>query len=159
MKEKLKIKKTIKDGKFLIEFEGSIDEDASFEDIPFDFDSEYLFDFNNLKAINTCGAREWILFLKKLDNSVKITYQRCPRILVEHMNGVKGFVKTGARVKSFYAPYYCKEKDIEKMILLQDSDIKDGMPPAIKNDYGDEMDFDASWELYFNFLKQPKRDI
>ena len=158
MNEKLKIKKTKRDGKLLVEFEGSIDEDASFEDIPFDSESEYFFDFNKLKAINTCGAREWISFLKKIDNNIKITYQRCPRILIEHMHRVKGFIKTGARVKSFYAPYYCKEKDIEKIILLQDTDIKNDRPPAIKNNHGDEMDFDASWELYFNFLKQPRRD-
>ena len=154
MNEKLRIKKTIKEDKMLVEFEGSIDEDAYFEDIPFDPKTEYLFDFNNLTRINSCGIREWISFLKKFDGNAKLTYQRCPRILVDQINRAQGLLRKGVRIKSFYAPYYCKEKDIEKTILLQDSDLKDGNPPSIKNDYGDEMYFDASMDQYLQFLKR-----
>ncbi|MCY4523825.1 MAG: hypothetical protein OXB84_03710, partial [Halobacteriovoraceae bacterium] len=98
MHEKLKIKKIIKENQLLVELEGIMDEDASFENIPHDQKKEYLFDFNNIKKINSCGIREWISFLKKLDDNAHTIYQRCPRIIVDQMNRIQGFIKKGGKV-------------------------------------------------------------
>ncbi|MCY4523505.1 MAG: hypothetical protein OXB84_02070, partial [Halobacteriovoraceae bacterium] len=67
--------------------------------------------------------------------------------------------KKGGKVISFYAPYYCKQKDREESVLLHNSDIKNGEPPKLKNTEGDDMDFDASKDQYFKFLRQVNKNL
>lgn len=152
MKQKLKIDKKTEDGKLFVELDGIIDEDVNFDGILNAKQKEYIFNFDKITMINSCGIREWINFLEKLGN-VKTIYRRCPQIVIEQMNITQGFLGKNSKVESFYAPYYCEKTDMEKKVLLKTSDIKNGKAPLIKNDQGDEMEFDAIEEQYFGFLK------
>ena len=149
---KLKIDKKTEGSKLIINLDGVIDEDVNFEEILNTSQKEYVFNFDKITMINSCGIREWINFLEKL-GKVKIMYQRCPQIVIEQMNITQGFLGKNCKVESFYAPYYCEKTDVEKKVLLKTSDIKNGKAPSVKNDQGDEMEFDAIEEQYFGFLK------
>ncbi len=136
-------------------FAGNIDEDASFAEIEKVQEKEYVFDFDKVNMINSCGIREWIKFIEKLPKDAKIIYQKCPQIIIEQMNMVHGFIRQGASIESFYAPYYDEDSDTEHKILLKSSDIKDGKAPAVKSpESGKEMEFDAIEAQYFGFLKK-----
>ena len=114
---------------------GSIDEDSNFDFISV-IKNEITFDLDAITLINSCGIREWIKFQDTIDNNCKINYKNCPQIIVEQMNIIKGFVRNGGTIISFYAPYYDKEADTE-----------------IKNDEGEILEFDDIEAQYFNFLK------
>ena len=154
MASKLEIGTQLLDDKLTVEFSGAIDEDAQFDAIGGLKANEYVFNFERIQMINSCGVREWINFLEKVDSGAKVTYVNCPQIIVEQMNMVHGFLREGASVESFYAPYFDEDKDEEKKILLKASDVKGGKAPVMKSDSGAELEFDAIEEQYFRFLKK-----
>ena len=154
MNNKLKITEKKDNGNLWLEFEGIIDEDVDFSEILDKKEKELHCNFDKITMINSCGIREWIAFLDKLDDDARVFYYKCPQVIIEQMNLVHGFIRKNYRVESFYAPYYCQDTDTEKKILLNVQDIKNGKAPSIKNDHGVEMEFDALEEQYFEFLSQ-----
>ncbi len=154
MSDKLQIDTHIVDDKLIINFIGQMDEDADFSKILNIKASHFVFDFEKISLLNSCGIREWITFLDGISEDVKITYMNCPQIIIEQMNMVHGFIKEGAKIESFYAPYYCESCDEECKVLIQTSDLKDLHAPSQKCEKcGEEMEFDAIEAQYFNFLK------
>lgn len=155
MSEKLAINTQILDGTAMVTLSGEIDEDSNFSKLESLSDAKYVFDFNDITMINSCGIREWITFIEKLDPKISIVYQRCPQVIIEQINMVHGFLRAGAQIESFYAPYFSEDEDKEYKILLKVDQIKDGKAPDMKSpDTGDDLEFDAIEEQYFNFLKQ-----
>jgi len=149
----LTIKTRILDNKCIVDLEGHIDEDSDFGEI-LELDMEcYHFNFEKVEMINSCGIREWITFLGKLKPSCKVSYLRCPQVIIEQMNMVNGFVKDGAQIESFYAPYYCENCDSEKAILVKTKDVSSKKAPKVKcEECENEMEFDGLEDQYFNFM-------
>src|SRR5690606_18959329 len=106
MSDGLEIKVIPQEQGVLIELIGRIDEDSHFESILKQTFSHYIFDFNGVSLINSCGVREWINLVSKLAQNASITYRHCPQIMIEQMNMVQGFFPPGAKIESFYAPYF-----------------------------------------------------
>jgi hypothetical protein len=132
---------------------GVIDEDINFTAINPGNCKKILFDFQDCELINSCGIREWIQFLGKLPKNLAIEYANCPQIIIEQVNMVKGFITANARVKSFYAPYFCETCDKEHAVLIESSQIKNMKAPEIKCPTCQYvMDFDAIATQYFHFL-------
>ncbi len=151
----LKIEKQITNDSAIIEFIGSIDEDFDYSGLESLNQKKYIFDFKQVAMINSCGIREWINFINKLDAAAEIVYKDCPQIVIEQMNMVHGFLKAGASIDSFYAPYFCEKCDKEEKIFLSSADISDGKAPSQKcKDCGAELEFDDIEEQYFAFLKR-----
>ena len=137
----------------LIKLSGRIDEDSHFNAITNLNSTAYLFDFENINLINSCGVREWITFLSSLPTGSKIVYRHCPQIMVEQMNMVQGFLPAGAQIESFYAPYFDPDADQEVKVLLKTSEVIGAKAPKKTNAQGIELEFDALEAQYFNFLK------
>lgn len=155
MSEKLLINKQITDNCVNISLEGSIDEDSNFEELLQLGQKEYHFNFDKITMINSCGIRTWISFIEKLPDDAKIVYSNCPQIVIEQMNMVHGFIRKGATIESFYAPYFCEECDLEKKVLLKVDQVQGTNAPTVMCDQCEkEMEFDDIEEQYFNFLKQ-----
>ncbi len=155
MNKNLEIGLNVVGKKVIVDLKGSIDEDSDFTEIEKIQVEHYSFNFENVTMINSCGIRDWIRFIEKLPDSATISYLKCPQIIIEQINMVHGFIRKGASIESFYAPYYDEESDTEHKILLNSADIKDGKAPTIKSpDSGKEMEFDAIEEQYFSFLKK-----
>lgn len=158
MTGKLNIDTQIIDDKVVVQFSGSIDEDANFDKIQNLNQKIYEFDFDKLQLINSCGIREWISYVEGIPAEAKLIYKNCPQIIIEQMNMVHGFVKKGAEIESFYAPYYCESCDNESKIHLKTSQVVDKKAPVVACPKcgASPMEFDAIEEQYFNFLTQGK---
>ena len=131
---------------------GSIDEDSNFESISV-AKNQIVFNLEEVSLINSCGIREWIKFQDTIDINCKISYKNCPQIIVEQMNIIKGFVRSGGNIVSFFAPYYDEKSDTEIKKLIKPIDVIDGKAPIFKNDDGALLEFDDIEAQYFNFLK------
>ncbi len=133
---------------------GQIDEDADLGSMTVDGKTKVIFNLNDVTMINSCGIRDWVEFQKNIDDATEIVYRNCPQVIIEQLNIIKGFIKSGGVVESFYAPYYDEKNDKEIKILLTPSEVVDGKAPVKKNEDGEELDFDEIELQYFNFLKK-----
>lgn len=155
---KLEIGRQIKDGICYLNFKGCIDEDFNFEQLVAEKHPKYLIDFNQVDMINSCGIREWILFLEKLSKDSQIIYINCPQVIVQQINMVDGFLNKNSAVHTFYGPYYCEECDLEKKALIKTADIlkqnKLSAPEVKCDTCQNPMEFDAHEKQYFSFLSK-----
>ena len=156
MSDKLVFKNIMTGDDAHISLEGVIDEDANFDKIKSLKMNKFVFDFNNVTMINSCGIREWIKYLQEIE-SASVTYVNCPQIIIEQVNMVHGFISKGTTIESFYAPYFCSNCDTGKKILLKNSEVVNMKPPAkMCNTCSSELEFDAIEKQYFSFLNQGK---
>lgn len=154
MGQKLTIDTQIIDDTLFAQFMGQIDEDADFSKLSNLTAKKIVFDFEKITLLNSCGIREWISFIESIPTSTHITYRNCQQIIIEQMNMVHGFIKSGAEIESFYAPYYCPKCDYEHKMLLTPSTVDKHIAPSCKcPKCQEEMEFDAIETQYFNFLK------
>lgn len=137
----------------VIKLSGRIDEDSHFESVTSLTTKTYIFDFNDVNLINSCGVREWISLLSQLPKDAHIIYRHCPQVMVEQMNMVQGFLPDQASIESFYAPYFDADQDQEVKVLLTLAEVKNGKAPIKKNAQGNDLEFDALEAQYFNFIK------
>lgn len=134
-------------------FSGAINEDSDFSVLDNLEETNIIFDLDKVVSINSCGIREWIKFQNNLPANLQITYTNCPQVVVEQMNIIKGFIKDGGVIESFYAPYYNETKDEEKIVLIKPDQVVDNKAPEIKDEDGNLLEFDDIPSQYFNFLK------
>jgi len=142
----------------LIVLGGHLDEDANLDTVSVGETPELIIDFNEVTTINSCGIREWIKWIKTIPTGKSITYVNCPKIIVDQVNMVSGFIPENGKIKSFYVPYYCENTDSEKMILFTEGKEFSGstlkVPDNITDDNtGEEMEMDVIKTKYFKFLK------
>lgn len=158
MSEVLEIQTKFLENQLVVEFSGQIDEDSDFSKILSTNSSIYIFDFDKIKMMNSCGIREWINFIEKLPKEAQIIYRKCPQVVIEQINMVQGFLRTGARIDSFYAPYYSEQKDEVMKILLKTEQVQNGKAPMMTDpESQEELEFDAIEAQYFNFIKQQEQ--
>ena len=131
MNDKLLINTIISGDDAHISLEGVIDEDTNFDKIKSLKMDKFIFDFNNVTMINSCGIREWIKYLQEID-SATVTYINCPQIIIEQVNMVHGFIRKGITIDSFYAPYFCEKCDVGKKILLKNTEVVNMRAPIKK---------------------------
>ncbi|MGE0761930.1 MAG: STAS domain-containing protein [Bdellovibrionales bacterium] len=148
-----------KDGtKMVVSLSGSIDEDAILTNITFDGASEVVLDLDKVSAINSCGIREWIKWLKTASTGAKVVYRNCPKIIVDQINMVSGFLPDNGTVESFYVPYFNENAGTEKMVLFKaGSEFKNGdvhPPDEVKDEKGESMEMDVIEAKYFKFIKK-----
>ena len=141
----------------VLEVKGNIDEDANFTPPDLGSAGRVALDLNEVTAINSVGIREWIKWVKTMPASVKLSVRRCPKIIVDQINMVAGFLPAGTLIESFYVPYYADGSGNEKMVLFTNGkEFKGGelfAPTEVKDDGGEEMEMDVIEAKYFKFLK------
>jgi len=143
------LKVEIKDQKAFLA--GSLDENSDLTPLE-SVSGDFMIHFGSVERVNSCGVREWVNLLKKL-SSVELKYEACPIVVVKQLNAVPDF-QGGAKVHSFYAPYFCEDTDEEEVKLLEVSQVVNGEPPELKNESGQELIFDAIPSQYFGFLSR-----
>lgn len=136
---------------------GVIDEDADFAQLSINGAQEIRIDLNGVKSINSCGIREWIKWVGQVPQA-KITYEMCPKVIVDQINMVDGFLPLNAHVTSFFVPYYNEETGSEKNVLFRDGQEYKGnklSPPAkVVDEQGQAMEMDVIESKYFKFLNR-----
>ncbi len=135
---------------------GVIDEDADFNPHALNGATDVVLELENVKSINSCGIREWIKWIGTA-GPAKITYNKCPKIIVDQINMVQGFLPISGKVKSFFVPFYNDDSGEEKNVLFSHgkeyTDQGLGQAPLIKDSSGNEMEMDVVEAKYFKFLK------
>ncbi len=140
-----------------IKMAGTIDEDVDFGQYALNGAGNIELFLAEVKSINSCGIREWIKWIGTA-GSVPVSYIECPKIIVDQINMVQGFLPNQGRVVSFFVPYYSEESGSEKSVLFtagkeykESGEIK---VPQVKDDEGHEMEMDVVEAKYFKFLKK-----
>jgi hypothetical protein len=151
----LKIDKNADGAKIAIS--GTIDEDVDFTAYSLGGINQMEFDLNSVKSINSCGIREWIKWLGT-NSKAKMTYINCPKIIVDQINMVDGFLPKNGQVLSFYVPYYNDESGSEKNVLFrygqEFTDAGVVAPEKVVDDTGLDMEMDVIESKYFKFLSK-----
>src|ERR1700692_3874743 len=97
---KLEFKSQKSGDKLNLTMGGTIDEDADFTQINLAGANQIEIDLATLKSINSCGIREWIKWMGTA-SSATITFNQCPKVIVDQINMVDGFLPSNAKVASF----------------------------------------------------------
>jgi anti-anti-sigma regulatory factor len=148
-------KEKILDG-LKVKMSGVIDEDAKLSEFSISGESKIEIDLNGVKSINSCGIREWLKWIGTA-GSAQIKLFQCPKVIIDQINMVQGFLPINGKVLSFYVPYYSEESSEEKNILLSfgkdytDTEIKP--PSSVLDEKGNVMEIDVVESKYFKFLK------
>jgi anti-anti-sigma regulatory factor len=120
-------------------------------------------DVGEIERINSCGVRDWVNWLGKAEkNGAHVVLVECSPAIVAQINLVNNFTGQGV-VKSFFAPYFCPNCDLEKVLLVETRDMHGAAPfkaPTCRCDECDgPMDFDDMEESYFAFLANTKKIV
>lgn len=117
----LKVASQVNGSVMEILLEGSINETTDLSVVPLEGIEELFIDFNAVSFINSTGINKWIQWTNDLEqNHAKVTanFSNCPKIIIDQINSVKGFLPSTARVESFWLPFYCDESDRHEYVLL-----------------------------------------
>lgn len=155
----LQITQQMQGDALVLQMSGSIDEDTVFPQLQ-QASPKVVMDLENVKSINSCGIREWVKWVTPISSGSQIFFQRCPKVIVDQMNMVEGFLPQNAIVDSFYVPYFCDDNDLDKIVLVQRGNEFQhtgqggeviNIPETI-NEEGNEYEIDVIESKYFKFL-------
>lgn len=97
---------------------GDITEHTDFAPILEQPSPELVFDLAEVRRINSCGVREWITLVNKLNTEGKrFVLERCSIPIVNQLNMIANF-RGGAQVSSIFAPYFCASCNKEHLLLV-----------------------------------------
>ena len=154
----LKLEGQAGNGGFIVKLIGSIDEDSQFSTVALTGHKKIFLDLDQIKSINSVGIREWIKWTKSADADAQFIFQKCPKVIVDQMNLVSGFLPDNGKVESFFVPYFNEDSGFEKMVLFNEGkEFNNGQvtPPAgVKGDGGEELEMDVIEAKYFKFLQK-----
>lgn len=142
------------DAKRLVVLSGAITEDADLRALAaLDGPGEIAFDLAAVDQINSCGVREWILFVRRLaDAERSFELHRCSPAIVRQLNTIANF-RGGGQVRSVMLPYYCATCRNESHRPL---DLAPGAPRDFPEELpcptcGGTMEFDDMPATYVSF--------
>jgi len=138
-----------------IKLSGVIDEDNELTELVEKIQpGTAIIDLAEIERINSCGVRDWVNWLGKIETETSVILVECSPAIVAQINLVNNFTGKG-QVKSFYIPYFCTDCDEEKVLLCEVSEMGPlpHDPPICRCDECDlVMDFDDMPDSYFAFL-------
>lgn len=116
------------------------------------------FNMDQLSYINSVGIKNWLIFLKNVNDAMNCSFVLVPEIVIDQAGVVpKMLGKQGSHVRSFKAPFICENCDNAPALVLTPDDVKkegDQWNPPQRNcdKCGSEMEFDGVPDEYFHFL-------
>jgi hypothetical protein len=141
----------------IVKIAGVIDEDFIFSQYSISEGKTIDFDLSEVKGINSCGIREWIKWMETVKEA-KINLLHCPKVIVDQMNMVQGFLPANGRVHSFFVPFYNEDSGEEKMVEFnfgkEFTDQGQITMPKVQDSAGQDMEVDVIESKYFKFLKR-----
>lgn len=154
---KLQFAQQNENGKNVLTLSGQIDESFPQELHNLKTGPELIINLDNVKMINSLGIREWIKFMGVL-TTTKIEFVKCPKIFIDQVNMVQGFITPNCKIKSFYVPYFNEDTNMEKNVLYSyGKEFGDGgmlkVQGSMKAEDGTELELDVVEQKYFKFLK------
>lgn len=87
-----------------------------------------VFDFGEVKSINSLGIRKWVNLIKDL-SALPVFYDRCSRVIARQLLIVPS-LKGHARVRSILVDHFCDDCDKEAAVLVtRDTYVQSGLAP------------------------------
>lgn len=140
----------------IVELTGSIDENFNLYTNVIPKEGAVEFSLEGLKSINSMGIREWIKALQGLSKA-KISFSHCPKIFIDQVNMVSGFIPAGSKVISFYVPYYNEASEVETLVLYKLGEDYTNTSVKIQEEYKDNkgqvFELDVVKAKYFKFIQ------
>ncbi len=139
-----------------IDIIGSVDENFNqfTKDVP--KGGEVEISLKALKSINSTGIREWIKLMQSMP-SAHITFVNCPKIFIDQVNMVNGFIPASSIILSFYVPYYNENLDKEALVLYKLGENYTAHSVQVqeehKDDQGQLFELDVVKAKYFKFIQ------
>lgn len=136
---------------------GDLNEDANFSSDSVAAGQPIVLDLEGVTSINSVGIREWIKWIKTLPESPPLTVRKCPKIVIDQVNMIAGFLPVKTIIESFFVPYFSETTNNEKMVLFEKDKHFTGAeltpPESVNDDAGNPMEMDVIAAKYFKFLK------
>lgn len=147
----------------VVSFDGFINENVRFDQLPIAPASNLIFDLAGVALINSLGIRGWVTWMRSM-RAKSFIFRRCSKAVVDQINILEGFLPPGSVVESFLVPYHCDACQKGEMILFrQGHEFEKGTPdhPEKITPPGDvecpicrtRMEMDVIETKYFRFLK------
>ena len=115
------------------------------------------FNLGGITLVNSSGTREWTRLIAKSQH-VNITLIECPKVFIDQVNTVDGFLTQNCAIKSFYVPFFSEVIGKEKNILFETDKAvnKDGAIAISESIEVDGINYamDVIESKYFLFLKK-----
>lgn len=142
----------------LIEVEGDIDEDAMFPDIAPEAKDLFV-DVGKVTHLNSCGIREWIRWIKPNAMTHRFHFKDCPKVIIDQVNTVEGFMPKGSKVISFRVPYFCNACENVSSPTFVLSEVVKGddllLPGSVEcKTCKKDAEMDVVPERYFKFIQE-----
>ncbi|PWU12250.1 MAG: hypothetical protein C5B49_16600 [Bdellovibrio sp.] len=151
------IEKKPEGARVVLVLKGDIDEEAELASPDIEPGADVVLDLTDVKTINSMGMRMWLKWVKTIPESVQLSVRRCPKMIVDQINMVAGFLPEDAKVESFFVPYYSEISSSEKLVLFeQGKEYKGGklhVTPVVRDDSGNIMEMDVI-DSYFRFIQK-----
>ena len=150
------VKVTNNAGKVNVDIIGSVDENFNqyVKDVP--KTGEIELSLQALKSINSTGIREWIKLMQSMTGA-QISFVNCPKIFIDQVNMVSGFIPPTSKVLSFYVPYYNEDLDKEALVLYKMGENYTANSVQVQDHYKDEQgnmyELDVVKAKYFKFIQ------
>ena len=143
---KLDVKLNKAPDKLSVLMNGTIDEDVDFTQFNLGGAPQVEMQLEGVKSINSCGIREWIKWMSTAP-AANITFNQCPKVIVDQINMVDGFLPGNAKVQSFFVPYYNDDSGSEKNVLFrlgtEFTETSVAPPPQVVDEEGNAMEMDV----------------
>jgi anti-anti-sigma regulatory factor len=119
---------------YTLALSGRIDERAGLVVLAERISNRVVVDLDGVSLINSMGLREWINFLRALeDKKVAVVLRRLSDAMLTQLNLIEEAAR-GVEVESFSAPYLCEGCDREQSVCVDVAEQKDvlrrGQAPA-----------------------------
>ena len=149
-----------------VTFSGAITEDVNLADV-FKELSEFggtvstiCLNVSGVNRINSCGVREWLLFMERLQAKYALEFSFANETLIEQAAITPNILgKDGTPVRRFDAPFFCAKCNQRRMIKFESSSVQFlGDQPSLPQPQTCEkckgnLEFDAIEDEYLSFIK------
>lgn len=148
---------------------GNIGERINLYGMPLEGIEEITIDFEKVNYINSIGVKNWIFWISRIPQKLKVHFTHCIPAIVNQLNSVIGFIPLTGIVESFYIPYTCDHCGWEDRIKAERGKSFEYPSPQNSPQYQAsetipcpkcqaEMSLDILPMRYFNFLTGPKKN-
>lgn len=116
------------------------------------------FDMSGITRINSCGVREWLLFLQRVQSRYRCAFSKANEAFIDVAGSIPTvFGSPGLPIDEIEAPFYCAKCNKRfishlKPVLVFSAGILT-LPSQKCPQCASEMEFDGLEEEYFSFLR------
>lgn len=120
------------------------------------------FDLGGVSRINSCGVRDWVLMIERLERLVSFDFVCLSSCFVEQANMIGGLLgKPRRRIGSFQMPFRCEACDVDVTLTVQTQDVVEQsgeytVPEQKCQKCAAPLELDTLIELYSDLLKAPR---